>query len=61
LIGQIESGIDRLRWTRRFTRATIDAFMGVDVELVVLPCVTMNARDRADTDARLILDVIYGC
>jgi hypothetical protein len=56
-IRQIKVSINRLHGARRLTRATIDTFPRVDVELAVLPSLTLNARHRADAHARLILDV----
>src|SRR5689334_8376258 len=53
LLGHAVVREDRLDRARRLAGLTVDALVGVDVELI-LPLV--NAIDRADLDAGLVLD-----
>ena len=54
---EVEFGINRLHRAGGLTRPTINAFIGINVELPILPSVKMNTRHGANAYARLVHDV----
>src|ERR1700682_4796984 len=58
-VGHVLLGVDRVHRARVDARATVDALVGVDVYHAVLFGL-VNAINRADLDARLVLEVDAG-
>src|SRR6202521_5695477 len=58
-VGHVLLRVDRVHWARVDARATVDALVGVDVDHAVLFGL-VNAINRADLDARLVLEVDAG-
>jgi hypothetical protein len=61
LLGYLVLGEDRVNGAGLYARVAIDAFLGVDEELIDLLVIgfvggRMDAVDRADLDARVVLD-----